>query len=48
MPRQYYKFCIDFNGKIERFRYKPIFTLLGAVRRKFMKTIADKANIAKQ
>jgi len=41
-------FVESFNGKIEKFWYTPIFTLLEAVRRKFMKTIADKANIAKQ
>jgi len=41
-------FVESFNGKIEKFRYKPIFTLLEAVRRKFMKTIADRGSIAKQ
>ena len=33
------------NGKIEKFRYKPIFTLLLEIRRKFMKTIAHRVKL---
>ena len=47
-PDNTINFIESFNGKIEKFRYKHIFTLLEAVRRKFMKTIVDGANIAKQ
>jgi len=40
-------FVESFNGKIELFRYKPIFILLKEIRSKFMKTIANKFNVAK-
>lgn len=38
---------VDFNGKIEKYKYKPIFSLLEAIRRKFMQTIANKSRISK-
>ncbi|KAJ8444478.1 hypothetical protein Cgig2_024042 [Carnegiea gigantea] len=40
-------FVESFNGKIELFRYKPVFTLLEEIRRKFMKTIANRFKVAK-
>ena len=40
-------FVESFNGKIELFRYKPIYILLEEIRRKFMKTIANQFNVAK-
>ena len=40
-------FVESFNGKIELFRYKPIFILLEEIKRKFTKTIANRFNVAK-
>ncbi|KAJ8452794.1 hypothetical protein Cgig2_014557 [Carnegiea gigantea] len=39
-------FAESFNGKIEKFRYKPVWTLLEAIRKKFMSTIVRKFEIA--
>jgi len=36
----------SFNGKIKKFRYKPIFTLLEEVRKKFMSSITKKFEVA--
>ena len=38
----------SFNGKIERFRHKPIMVLLKAILHKFMSIIAKRAEIAKE
>ena len=46
-PNNTTNFVESFNGKIELFRYKPIYILLEEVRRKFMKTIANRFNVAK-
>jgi len=40
-------FVESFNGKIKLFRYKSIFIPLEEIRRKFMKTIANRFNVAK-
>ncbi|KAJ8428956.1 hypothetical protein Cgig2_003287 [Carnegiea gigantea] len=40
-------FIKSLNGKIEKYRYKPIFSLLEAVRRKFMQIIANSSRISK-
>ena len=37
----------SFNKKIELFRYKAVFTLLEEIRRKFMKTLANRFKVAK-
>ncbi|KAJ8426704.1 hypothetical protein Cgig2_020691 [Carnegiea gigantea] len=38
-------FVESFNGKIGKFRYKPVWTLLEAIRKKFMSTIVRKFEI---
>ncbi|KAJ8431020.1 hypothetical protein Cgig2_003835 [Carnegiea gigantea] len=38
----------SFNGKIELYRHKPVFTLLEEIRRKFMKTIANRFNVERE
>ena len=38
-------FVESFNDKIKKFRYKLVFTLLGAIRKKFMSAIARKFEI---
>jgi len=40
-------FVESFNGKIELYRHKPIFTLLEEIRRKFVKTIANRFKVGK-
>ncbi|KAJ8422777.1 hypothetical protein Cgig2_008591 [Carnegiea gigantea] len=39
-------FVESFNGKIEKFRFKPVWTLLEAIRKKFMSIIVRKFEIA--
>ena len=41
-------FVESFNGKIERFRHKPIMVLLEAILHTFMSIIAKRAEIAKE
>ena len=41
-------FVESFNGKIEKYRHKPIFTLLEAVMEKFMSTIAKRTEICQE
>jgi len=41
-------FVENFNGKIKKYRYKPIFKMFEAVRKKFMKTISNRAKLANQ
>ncbi|KAJ8434692.1 hypothetical protein Cgig2_030262 [Carnegiea gigantea] len=45
-PNNTTNFVESFNGKIEKYRYKPIFTMLEAIRRKFMRTIINRAKLA--
>ena len=46
-PDSTINFVESFNRKIEKLRYKPIFTFLEEIRRKFMKTIANRLKVAK-
>ncbi|KAJ8448500.1 hypothetical protein Cgig2_012144 [Carnegiea gigantea] len=41
-------FVESFNGKIKKYRRKPMFTMLEAVRRKFVQTITNRAKLANQ
>ena len=41
-------FVKSFNGKIEKYRQKPIFTLIEAVMEMFMSTIAKRADICQE
>ena len=41
-------FMNSFNGKIEKYRHEPIFTLLEAVIEKFMSAIAKRAEICQE
>jgi len=46
-PNNTINFVKFFNGKIEELRYKPMFTLLEELRKKFIKTTAMRFKIAK-
>ncbi|KAJ8443418.1 hypothetical protein Cgig2_024195 [Carnegiea gigantea] len=48
VPDNITNFVKSFNGKIERFRHKPIMVLLEAILHKFMSIIAKRAEIAKE
>jgi len=47
-PGNTINFVESFNEKIEKYRYKPIFTLLEAIIEKFMSTIVKRAEICQE